>query len=252
MEVAPNLYEIAYSPRHDTLYVASAGVWEADTPPSRIIRLDPRTLASRGEIVLERKGFGLLLDDANERLYVGHTTTGAVSIINTGENSIIGTVQLAEPTANAEGKPKFVHNFREIRIDHTHNRLFAPGLGAEDSALYVADLATMRVEKGIPGLGFVATGIAIDEEAGRVYVANLAGKLFVFDTGTLELLHTWTPGVDQMLNLALSPSRPLALSPSRPMADTSMPWMRDSPGSTRCAPRSSLTSSPPAPATGWR
>lgn len=203
-DLAPGIYEVAYSARQRAVYVASTG---NATTPSRILKLDPVTLELRRAIPLERRGYGLRLDDAADRLYVGHSTDGSIAVLNTATDQVIATVQLAERTKNAAGEESVRHHFREMVVDRTNNRLFAPGLDVEDSALFVMDTRTLKLEKMIPGLGFVATGLALDEQAGRVYVSNLEGEAFVFDTRTLALLHTWNLGVDQPLNLAIDPAR---------------------------------------------
>lgn len=56
--------------------MASAGGRGEGAAPSKILRLHPETLAVQAEIPLERKGFGIALDDAGNRLYVGNTNDG--------------------------------------------------------------------------------------------------------------------------------------------------------------------------------
>ena len=69
--LAQGLYEIAYSARQDAVFVASAGGRGEGAAPSKILRLHPETLAVQAEIPLERKGFGIALDDAGNRLFPG-------------------------------------------------------------------------------------------------------------------------------------------------------------------------------------
>lgn len=202
-EVAPGLYEIAYSARQSALFVSSSGVRGNAAFPPRILKLDPATLAIVHAIPLERGAFGLRLDDAADRLYVGNATDGSVTVVNTATNQVAGVVQMAEKTRDAQGREGYRHHFRELVVDSKNHRLFAPGLEQSDSALFVVDTRTLKLEKVIPGLGFLATGVALDERGGKLYVSNLEGKLFVFDTRTLALLHTWKIGVDQPLNLVL-------------------------------------------------
>lgn len=203
-EIAPGLYEIAYSPRQRAVFVASTG--GGDVPP-RILKLDPATLEVKQAIPLERRGFGLTLDDAADRLYIGHALDGAVSVLNTATGQVSATVPLVEKTRSESGREGYRHHFRELVVDRTSHRLFMPGLDMEDSALFVVNTRDLKLEKTIPGLGFVATGLALDEAGGKVYVSNLQGQVFVFDTRTLALVHTWNIGVDQPLNLAFDGAR---------------------------------------------
>ncbi|WP_323717836.1 YncE family protein [Paracoccus aminovorans] len=202
-ELAPALYELVYSPSQNAVFVASAGGFGPDAPASKILRLDPETLAVQAEIRLEGKGFGLGLDDEAGRLYAGDTTDAAVHVIDIAANRVIGKVRLAEKVKDEEGNERPPHNIRELVLDPAHHRLYAPGLAFKDSALYVVDTQALKPEKVVPGLGFVATGVAHDPAADRLYVTNQQGELYTLDTGTLEVLGKAETSGDQLLNLAL-------------------------------------------------
>jgi YVTN family beta-propeller protein len=203
MEVAPALYELVYSPAQDAVFVASAGGFGEGAEAGRILRLDPRSLEKKGEIVLSGRAFGLALDDAAGRLYVGDTTSASITVIDTRTDAVVGTVQLAEKVTTDKGKPEYPHNFRELVLDPENNRLYAPGLAAKDSAPYVVDTAALRVEKVIPGFGAGVAGAVLDAARDRLYVSNLQGQLFVLNTAGPELLATAEVEGDQLLNLAL-------------------------------------------------
>ena len=79
--LAQGLYEIVYSAKQDAVFVTSAGGRGEGTAPAKILRLHPETLAVQAEILMERKGFGLAVDDANNRLYIGNTNDGAVTAV---------------------------------------------------------------------------------------------------------------------------------------------------------------------------
>ncbi|RYF44608.1 MAG: YncE family protein, partial [Comamonadaceae bacterium] len=208
--VAPGLYELAYSASQHAVFVASAGrVGEGgETSPSAVLRLDPDTLAVQARIPLPAKGFGVVLDDAAKRLYVGHANDAAITVIDTASHRVIGTVPLAEkvPTQDPAGNTvnSYPHNFREMALDAANHRLYAPGHAFEGSALYVVDTRTLAVDKVVPGLGFVATGVALDAHGGRVLASNLQGQLFAVDTATLAMSRMDGAG-DQLLNLAVDP-----------------------------------------------
>lgn len=208
--LAPALYEIAYSAKHNAVFVASAGGREADAPKPRIYRLDPNTLAVQAEIMLERPGLGLTLDDESNRLYVGNAFHASVTVIDTASNGIVGVAQLAEQIEAPDHTGKIVQrypfNLRELVLDKANHRLYAPGLWFSDGVLYVMDTDTLQLEKVIPGFGFGAAGIALDAKAGKVYVSNMQGQLLTVDTSSLELLHTHEIAADQLLNLAVDRS----------------------------------------------
>lgn len=132
--LATALYELAYSARQDAVFVASAGGFGPDAPASGVLRLDPGTLAVQAKIVLERKGFGIALDDAANRLYVGNALDASITVIDTAANKVVGVVQLAQKarTTGQDGKEveRYPHNFRELVLDRAGQRLYAPGRGA--------------------------------------------------------------------------------------------------------------------------
>jgi YVTN family beta-propeller protein len=186
-----------------------------------VLRLNADTLAVEAEIPLERKGFGVTLDDAANRLYVGNTNDGAITVIDTAANKVVGSVQLAQKAkvTGPDGKEaeRYPHNFREMVVDPANHRLYAPGLTFKDSALYVVDTRTLQVEKVIPGFGFVATGVALNAKAGKLYVSNSQGQLFTVDTRTLAASKVEAAG-DQLLNLVVDPSGKRVLATDQGMA----------------------------------
>lgn len=211
LAVAPALYELAYSPSAKTVYVASAGGFKPEDPASRLLRLDAETLAVKSDVQLEHRGFGVAFDEEAGRIYIGNTLESSLSVIEAESGKVLSVLQVAPKVqkTNAEGKTQdgYAHKFREIILDKANHRLFMPGMDLKDSALYVIDTRTLQVEKVLPGLGPVATGIAFDAKGGKVFIANHAGQLFVVDTRSLELLATHPIAVDQPLNLAYDNQR---------------------------------------------
>lgn len=205
VNVAEGLYQVAYSARHNTVYVASAGNFEEGSPPSAIYFLDPQTLAVKGHLPLERKAFALTLDDAGDRLYVGNAVDSSITVIDTANKSVLNTVQLASKVKrigpNGKEMELYTHYPRELILDKKHNRLFAPGLWFQDSVLYVISLDTTKVEKTIPGFGYVARGATLNEAENKLYVSNFQGQVFTVDTGSLAVSKKSEVAADQLINL---------------------------------------------------
>ena len=247
--LAPALYEVAYSPSQDVVYVVSAGGFGPDAPASKVLRLDPKTLDVKGEIPLSVNGFGLVLDDAAHRLYITDTRAGSLTVLDVVSDTVVGTVALNEaPDAVSSQKPAKasqaarsgktsragktakpagednkdgMYKYREVVLDRTHNRLYLPGMSLEagsDGVLKVVDAHTLKVQKVVPGLGFGTTGIALDETAGKLYVSNLVGQLFVVDTGTLAVTGKFEVAADQLLNLAVDRAAGQVLAVDQGMA----------------------------------
>jgi len=203
-ELAPALYELAYSKRQNAVFVVSSGGWGDDAPPSYVFKLDPLTLAVQAQVELPLRGFGTVLDDATDTLYIG-TQDAALIAFDTAKLEVRGSLQLSSEKVADErgGGERYVYNLRELLLDTANHRLYAPGLAFTGSVVFVVDTNTFTLEKTIPGLGAVATGVALDAEQGRVLVADFTGNITTIDTATLEIVNTWDSGADQPLNLAL-------------------------------------------------
>lgn len=204
--LAPALYELALSKRQDALFVVSAGGQGEKGESSKVLRLDPRTLAVQAEIPLERKGFGVALDDAADRLYVGNGLDASITVIDTRSNQVIAIIQLARKiqARGMDGKleERYAHSLRELVLDTRNHRLYAPGAWFTDSALYVVDTRALALERVLPGFGFLAAGVTLDHSGNVLYVSNLQGQLHRVDTRSLTVERVIETGGDQLLNLA--------------------------------------------------
>jgi len=203
-ELAPALYELAYSRRQNAVFVISSGGWGDEAPPSYVFKLDPVTLAVQAQVELPLRGFGTILDDATDTLYIG-TQDAALIAFDTARLEVRGNLQLSTEKVTDErgGGERYAYNLRELLLDAAHHRLYVPGLAFAGSVLFVVDTNAFTLEKTIPGLGAVATGVALDAEQGRVFVADFTGNISTIDTGTLEIVNRFDSGADQPLNLAL-------------------------------------------------
>lgn len=204
--VAQGLYELAYSPSQKAVFVASSGGFGDNAGPSQVLRLDPATLAVQIRIPLERKAFGVVLDDAHNRLYVGNTVDTSVTVVDTAQNKAIGTVQLMEKKVGKDGKASYTHDLRELVVDSAANRLYVTGHSGEGSVLFVVDTTTLKLIDTIPGLGKAkAPGLALDAANKRVYTSNLLADLVVVGTDAKKVVAEHKIAAEQPMNIALDP-----------------------------------------------
>lgn len=204
--IAPGLYEIAYSPSQNLVYVVSSGASGKDGEPSKLLWLDPATLKVAGELPLPQKGFGLTLDDAGNRLFIGNSTDGSITVVDTRTKQVSRVLQLAQKV-EARGRDgamraRPAYMFRELVFDAPRQRLYLPGLSREDSALFVVDTRNLKLEKTIPGFGPAATGIVLSPKGDTLYVSNLQGQLYLVDPDTLGIRSQVEVDGKQLLNLA--------------------------------------------------
>ncbi|GAB3047552.1 YncE family protein [Stenotrophomonas tumulicola] len=205
--VAQGLYELAYSAKQDAVYVASSGGFGDDAGPAQVLKLDPDTLAVQASIPLERKGFGVVLDDANDRLYVGNTVDTSVTVVDTAQGKAIGIVQLMEKKVGKDGKASYTHDLRELVVDGANNRLYVTGHSGEGSVLFVVDTQSLALLDTIPGLGNAkAPGLALDAPNKRVYTSNLLGEVVVVGTDTGKVEQRYKVSAEQPMNIALDPA----------------------------------------------
>jgi len=200
--LARGLYELAYSAKQDAVFVASSGGFGADAAPSKVLRLNPETLQTVNEIGLERKAFGVVLDDQANRLYVGNTVDTSVTVVDTANNRVVGTVQLMEKVKNKDGKEAYTHDLRELVVDSPRHRLYVTGHSAEGSVLFVVDTRTLKVLKTIPGLGKAkAPGLYLDAKNHRIFTSNLLGEVVIVDTRSLAVTRRIQTSAAQPMNL---------------------------------------------------
>ncbi|PTT58287.1 YncE family protein, partial [Stenotrophomonas sp. HMWF022] len=204
------LYELAYSPKQNAVFVASSGGFGDDAGPAQVLRLNPTTLAVEARIPLERKAFGVVLDDAHNRLYVGNTVDLSVTVVDTAQNKAIGTVQLMEKKTGKDGKAAYTHDLRELVVDSAANRLYVTGHSSQpdvSSVLFVIDTTTLKVINTIPGLGNAkAPGLALDAANKRVYTSNLLADLVVVGTDSNKVEAQHRIAAEQPMNIALDPA----------------------------------------------
>jgi len=200
IEPAAGLYELAYSARQDAVFVASSGGFADDAPPSCLLRLDAATLAVQARIPLPHKGFGVALDDAADRLYIGHGLDASASVVDTAVNVLLDTLQLAEKAVGEDGEAVAPFHLRQLLVDPARGRLYLPGLAFGGSVLFVVDTATFALVATVEGLGPIATGLALNDNGRRLFVANFAGEIVTVDTTTLTIAHRVATGAEQPLN----------------------------------------------------
>lgn len=205
--VAQGLYELAFSPKQNAVFVASSGGFGDAAGPAQVLRLNPDTLAVEANIPLERKGFGVVLDDAGDRLYVGNTVDTSVTVVDTAANRAIGTVQLMEKVVGKDGKAAYTHDLRELVVDAPNHRLYVTGHSGDGSVLFVVDTQTLKVINTIPGLGNAkAPGLALDAKGKRVYTSNLLAEVVAVGTDSGKVEQRFKVGAEQPMNIALDPA----------------------------------------------
>ncbi|MDS1139204.1 YncE family protein [Pusillimonas sp. SM2304] len=176
--IAKGVYELVYSPKRNAVFVASSGGWGDQADPAKIVRLNPDTLAVEAEIPLQRKAFGLALDDAAGRLYVGNTVDTSLTVVDIAAQREVAVIQLEQKVKGADGKERYQRDLRQLVVDPDNHRVYIAAHAFEHgSVLYVVNTDTLQVEKRIEGLGNAkAPGIWLDAATNRLFVTDQGSK----------------------------------------------------------------------------
>ncbi len=198
--VAKGLYELAYSPKSDSLFVASAlGRGE---PGGVIYRLNPANLSQLQALKNEYKPFGVALNTQTNVLYLGNSRDSSVTSVDATTGAQLRHLVLDGRKRSETVKPLQV---REIAIDTQDHRLYIPGVGAE-SVVWVVDAKNLTLLRTIENTGKIATGLAIDNANHTLYVSNSDGELLIIDTRTdsiIKRVRLAESGKSALLNITL-------------------------------------------------
>ncbi|EHW6438493.1 PQQ-binding-like beta-propeller repeat protein [Salmonella enterica] len=207
--VAPAVYELAYSIRNNEVFVM-APVFEKDHKAGKkplVIRLNGDTLKPEGETELPSAGFGTVLDDDNNTLYIG-THNGTVIAYDTATNKVKGELQIVPKEKDEEtGKLDTIHTLRQLWLDTKNHRIYIPGMSWKGSVLYVIDTKTFKLVKTVGNTGLVSSGITQAPDGGDIFLSNWQHEMVVIDSNTLNIKKRLNISVDQPLFLAYNTER---------------------------------------------
>lgn len=180
--VGHGVYELAYDASQNVLFAASAPSFYKDKTDGLVYKLNPETLKTTGNINTHRRAFATVLDEENHILYIGNTLEGSVTLIDTRSGKEIKTVQLSD-TSN----PKEIVHTREMVLDKKRQRLYVSGV-TQKGIIWVIDTQKQQHIGNIENVGEYPTGLAVDEEKGRIYSVNGSGELITLDANTNRIV----------------------------------------------------------------
>jgi YVTN family beta-propeller protein len=181
--VGKGAYELAVTGEPSALYVSTSQSRKLDKG-GVVYRLDPATLEITQAIHNNLKPFGMAVNHATGTLFIGNTTSSAVTAIDAKTGDVKKTLVLDERKRTKEVRP-FAP--RELVVNEATNTVYVGGLGAS-SVLWVVDGENLTLRTTIEGLGKSATGLAIDPKASRIYMTNADNELIAIDTTTNKVV----------------------------------------------------------------
>ncbi|MEF3039983.1 YncE family protein, partial [Klebsiella pneumoniae] len=165
----------------NSLWAASSSSFDRDKGHGIVYQLEPSTLKTKSAVKIARLGFATALDEEHERLYIGNTLDGSVTVIDTLTGKELSVIPLTEGQDEAHFRPT-----REMVIDKKNQRLYVSS-AADKGALWVIDMAVGKKIKTIDGLGHAVTGIALNKNGDNIYLVNGDGEIINLDASSYEI-----------------------------------------------------------------
>jgi DNA-binding beta-propeller fold protein YncE len=198
-DIARGVYEVIYSPVNQSVYVASSEAI-AGVEGGVVYKLDPQTLEVTGKTDTDKKDFGLAINPSGDTLYVGHSLQSSISAIDIKTGAVKAQLKFTETAADGTA-----YGPRQIVYQQQGDLLYVGGVG-QPGVVWVVDAKGLKLIKTIASMGKWVTGLLVDPQAQRLYVANGDGEIIVVDGQTHTVLHRWQPADREkalLLNLAL-------------------------------------------------
>lgn len=207
--LVPGVYQSAYSPKNDAIFVTSA----VGRPPvlnSQLLKVDPKTLKIISSITpAAQEGrddgqvqavYGVAVDDANGTVWVTNTRSGSVAVYKQADLSLVKQFDNgAAPHA------------RDVVIDSKKQRAYVSTPGTPSVAVF-----DTKELKELPAIELKSAGrdrpsplsLAFDAEGGLLYTVALnTNELFVIDLNKNETTVFALPGALTASGVAIDAKR---------------------------------------------
>ncbi|UIL52148.1 MULTISPECIES: YncE family protein [Pantoea] len=199
-ELGEGLYEMAYLPAKNALYVASAQGFK-EVSGGMIYRLDATTLKTTGEGHYDLKNFGLISAPDGSALYTTNSLDGGISQIDPESGKVLKRLMFSEK--NEKGLP---FGTREVFL---HDGLLYVGGVGDPGLIWVVDAKTLTLKTRIKNAGKWVTGIIYSPVSDRIYAANGSGEILVINPRNNKIEQRLTAGDGKeylFLNMAEDPA----------------------------------------------
>lgn len=186
-DIIPGAYELLDDAERGVVYVASNPGFEGPSP-GYVWLLDRDDLSVKRRIQLPDGAFALAMDRALGRIYVGNTMNGKLTILDAENGNPTGTVQLGQK--DGEG---YEHT-RMVAVDEATHRVYVTS-PTDRGALWIVDGEKAELTRRVDDSGLWSAGLAVDAEAGRVYVGGGGiEEVTIFDAASGEKVGGFSTG----------------------------------------------------------
>ena len=194
------LYEMAYSPAADALYVASAQSFK-DVVGGVLYRLDPVSLAIEGQTHTDLKNFGMADAADGKIFYTTNSLDGGVSKVDALSGKVLQRVMFGgkDKDGDAIGARELLLHGDELYV----SRVADPGF------ISVVDTKSFTLKTVISNAGKWVTGLIYSPLTQRIYAANGSGEILVINPQSHTIEQRWSAGDGKkylFLNMAEDPA----------------------------------------------
>lgn len=186
-DIIPGAYEVLDDAERGLVYVASNPSFEGPSA-GYVWALDRDDLSVKRRIQLPDCAFALAMDRALGRIYVGNTMRGKLAVLDADSGVPTGSVQLGQK--DGEG---YEHT-RMIAVDEDTHRVYVTS-PTDRGALWIVDGEKTELVKRVDDSGLWSAGLAVDADAGRVYVGGGGiEEVTIFDAASGERVGGFSTG----------------------------------------------------------
>lgn len=209
-DVTRGLYQSAYSPKTNTLFVTSA-VGRPPVSQSELVKLNADSLKVLSRVTpaeapapAPRPGapaaapgepakpsvfavYGVGIDDSKGTVWVTNTRQNTVAVYNQADLSLV-----------KQFAPGTVNHARDVLVDEPLGKAYASATGTPKVVVFDTGkldvLKTIEIKSGQRGKEFSATSLSLDPKAHRLYTVSLS-------TGEVAVINTQTDAVEKLFQV---------------------------------------------------
>ncbi|WP_282296427.1 glutaminyl-peptide cyclotransferase [Stenotrophomonas sp. PS02289] len=174
-KLVQGLYQSAYSPSANAVYVTSA-VGRPPVTQSQLLKVDPKSLkvvkAITPALVPDAKGgsvyavYGVGVDDANGNVWVSNTRQDTVAVYRQSDLGLVHQFPVGT-----------VPHARDVVIDAQRGKVFASATGEDHLSVFDAKtlkpLESITLASGVDDGKFVPMSLTLDAAAGKLYTVSM-------------------------------------------------------------------------------
>lgn len=206
-KLVPGLYQVAYSPKNNVLFVTSA-VGRPPVKQSKLVKLNADTLATEAAVdaapVAGRDDghlhavYGVSVDDSTDTVWTTTTRDGSVAVFKQSDLSLVKQFE-------ADAVP----HSRDVVVDAERGRAYASAVGSSVVAVFdtktLEKIADIEIPSSVRREKFTPTSLALDPKNHKLYTVSLAtSEAAVIDTRTDKVEKTIPlPGAKSAIGVAV-------------------------------------------------